>query len=150
MNPSWGLCNKAVQITQKQDLQFANVLEAKPRQELRDASKQGENTSFSLQLGSSDGALLGGLSASTSYGWLLIKVIFVEPSARGHWYGRGLLEDAIKRAKGLGCHSVWLDTSNPLAHRFYLKQGFETFGSLSNESDCAPSRHQRWFMKRAI
>ena len=69
---------------------------------------------------------------------------------RGRGYGREVLQQAFARAKSLGCHSVWLDTSNPAARRFYVKQGFESFGTLINDDGDAPLGHQRRFMKRKI
>ena len=138
------------QISLTQEADFADEIEAKLLCELRNKSTQSENAAFSLALNDVSGATLGGLSASTAYGWLLIKVLFVEPPARGQGYGRDLIDAALSRAKELGCHSAWLDTSDAAAQHFYLSQGFVTFGALANELNQAPMGHQRWFMKRVI
>lgn len=138
------------EITLVRDAQYDVNLEARLLSELRETLEQGENTQFTLRLTNPEGEALGGLVASTSYGWLLIKILFIDPSARKQGYGRDLVERALQEAKTFGCHSAWLDTSDPNAHQFYLSQGFVEFGRLSNERDQTPMGHQRWFMKRVI
>jgi transposase InsO family protein len=71
-----------VQIELIQDTDVANDLETDLLKDLREKSPQAVNTSFSLRLRNGKGETLGGVTASTSYGWLLIKVLFVSPSAR--------------------------------------------------------------------
>ncbi|MFV2052382.1 GNAT family N-acetyltransferase [Aliiroseovarius sp. YM-037] len=90
------------------------------------------------------------VSGSTAYGWLLIKVLWVAPQMRRQGLGRALVADAFRRARELGCHSAWLDTSDKDAKQFYVALGFEVFGSLRNQADQAPPGHQRWFLKCLI
>lgn len=49
-------------------------IEAQLLQSLRSALPQGENSAFVLSARNPEGVLVGGLVASTSYGWLLTKV----------------------------------------------------------------------------
>lgn len=100
-----------------------------------------------MSVTAADGSLVAGLSGSTSYGWLLIKVLWVAPDMRRQGYGRALVADAMERAKALECHSAWLDTSVSDTRRFYMAMGFEIFGTLQNQGAQAPLGHQRWFMK---
>lgn len=118
--------------------------------DLRHLAPQGRNDEISLSVALKDGTLVAGLSGSTSYGWLLIKVLWVAPEIRRQGYGRALVADAFARAKSLGCHSAWLDTSNRTAMQFYTALGFEVFGSLENSGAQEPVGHQRWFLKRHI
>lgn len=139
-----------VQIEVTQDIGFAADLETDLLHELRKKSPQAVNASFSLRLRDGDGQTLGGVTASSSYGWLLIKVLFVSPSARRCGHGRALLERALQHARSLCCHSAWLDTSDADAYQFYLSMGFEEFGTLSNACSQLPYGHSRWFLKTAI
>ena len=50
----------------------------------------------------------------------------------------------------LGCHGAWLDTSSMDARQFYLRHGYEDFGTLENRKGQFPAGHMRWFMKRDL
>ncbi|MGI9499255.1 MAG: hypothetical protein ACR2P3_04410, partial [Geminicoccaceae bacterium] len=52
--------------------EIADRIEAELLHSLRSALPQAPNTSFVLSARAPDGALVGGLSAGTSYGWLLV------------------------------------------------------------------------------
>jgi ribosomal protein S18 acetylase RimI-like enzyme len=117
---------------------------------LHESSPQAENASFVLTARDSEGDLVGGLVANTSYGWLLIKSLWVATAYRRQSFGRSLMDHAEERARSIGCHAAWLDTSNPDAMRFYAKLGYTTFGELANSPDQCPPGHQRWFMKKAL
>lgn len=128
----------------------AAEIEAALLTDLRQRAPQGRNEAIALSLTTNDGTLVGGLSGSTSYGWLLIKVLWVAPGVRRQGYGRALVSDAFGRGEALGCHSVWLDTSDEDAKAFYLQLGFEVFASLANHAEQTPQGHQRWFLKCLI
>ncbi|MEM1438229.1 MAG: GNAT family N-acetyltransferase [Pseudomonadota bacterium] len=117
---------------------------------LRSELPQSTNTSFVLSLKDPVGTIVGGLTASTSYGWLLIKVLWVEEGHRGLGFGRQLVAEAERRASDADCHSAWLDTSNPDAMRFYLSLGYTVFGELNNTGNQAPQGHARWFLKKPL
>ena len=101
------------------------------------------NDGFVLAAKDEAGATIGGLIASTSYGWALIKVLWVSKDARQQGLGRSLMARGEQKAKELGCHAAWLDTSNPKAMKFYLKLGYEVFGELANSKEQFPPEHQR-------
>lgn len=118
---------------------------------LRSSLPQSLNDSFVLTARANDGSLVGGLSASSSYSWLLIKTLWVDSAYRRMGAGAALLESAeAHAATELGCHAAWLDTSNPDAMQFYVKFGYEVFGQLSNGPGQMPELHRRWFMKKAL
>lgn len=125
-------------------------IEANLLDELRSTVEQGVNDTFSLFASNTGGERLGGVTASTSYGWLLIKVLWVEPAHRRQGIGRTLVEQTLSRARKFGCHSVWLDTSNRQAMMFYKSLGFQTFGRLANGRDLEPANHVRWFLRREL
>ena len=118
--------------------------------DLQQSAPQGRNEAITLTVNTTDGRLIAGLAGSTSYGWLLIKVLWVADERRRQGYGRALVLKAFDHAKSWGCHSAWLDTSNRDAMRFYTSLGFEAFGSLANSNSQEPTGHQRWFLKCAI
>jgi len=132
------------------DPKLAGTIEAELLRSLRATLPQSDNQGFLLSARSEDGDLAGGLTASTSYGWLLVKTVWVAESQRRNGLGRMLMDEAEKKARDLGCHGAWLDTSSPDAMRFYQRLGYETFGRLSNATGQAPETHRRWFMKKAL
>ena len=129
---------------------LAEWLESKLLNSLRNDLQQSLNIGFTLSARSSEGEVIGGVVASISYGWLLVKIVWVAESERGSGIGRGLMNAVEAKAKELDCHSVWLDTSNPTAKHFYSKLGYEVFGKLENLDEQFPSGHCRWFMKKAL
>jgi len=125
-------------------------LEQRLLNSLRLQLPQSDNRSFVLFNQSEQGELIGGLSASTSYDWLLIKLLWVKQSCRGAGLGKQLVEMAEQQAVERGCHSVWLDTSNPLAQKFYSGMGYREFGRLENTPEQSTLSHQRWFLKKSL
>ena len=138
-----------VQIAEA-DSSVAETIESKLLESLRQTLTQSENTEFVLSATSPQASLIGGLTASTAYGWVLIKALWVDQSHRNQGIGRLLVESAETKARGLGCHSAWLDTSNPKAMRFYEALGYETFGQLENDAGRGPESHRRWFLKKLL
>ncbi len=111
---------------------------------------QSRNSTIVLSKRDSAGSLLAGVSGSTSYGWFLVKLLWVHGDLRGTGVGKTLMLEAEKRARILGCHGAWLDTSNREAREFYLRLGYSDFGVLSNAPGSEPVGHRRWFMKKSL
>lgn len=132
------------------DAEAAAFIENELLKSLRSELPQSHNSSLVLTLRDEADSVVGGLTASTSYGWLLVKVLWVSDAYRGRGFGRKLLEAAERKAIGSHCHSAWLDTSNPKAMQFYLSMGYVSFGQLSNTQDQDPAGHTRWFMQKQL
>jgi len=128
----------------------AEAIESNLLQSLREHLPQSLNTHFVLSARNSEGQLIGGLTASSSYGWLLIKVLWVDQNYRSSGIGRDLMSRGQAKGRELDCHSAWLDTSNPDAMQFYAKLGYEAFGELANAEQQHPPGHHRWFMKKSL
>ena len=128
----------------------AKAIEAQLLQSLARENEQSLNEDFVLKASDESGRLLGGLCASTSYHWLLIKTLWVDESVRGAGLGSRLVELAEHEARRLGCHGAWLDTSNKAARKFYQDLGYQDFGVLANREDQALPGHSRWFMKKDL
>lgn len=94
------------------------------------------------------GKLVAGLVGTTSYGWLLVKMLWVADAVRRHGLGSYLMHIAEMEGRRRGCHGVWLDTSSDRARQFYLALGYEQFGLLENLPGEAPSGHRRWFLQK--
>lgn len=132
------------------DPSVAATLESRLLESLRSTLTQAENTGFVLTASSADDRLIGGLTASTSYGWLLTKVLWVDEASRQQGIGAKLMQSAESKARELDCHSAWLDTSSPAAKQFYEALGYVVFGELANEAGDFPETHTRWFMKKSL
>ena len=139
-----------VDVDESERSQVANAIETALLASLARSNTQAENDSFVLAHKSESGAVAGGVTGSTSYGWLLIKTLWVDEMHRGGGLGRQLVFAAEDRGREIGCHSAWLDTSSEAAHSFYSHLGYSDFGVLANEPDQPPTDHCRWFMKKAL
>ena len=128
----------------------SDQIEARLLEALAVTNTQSVNSGFTLACHGDDRTLLGGLTASTSYGWLLIKTLWVNEANRGTGLGRKLMLEAEARGRDLGCHAAWLDTSSSTAHGFYQRLGYKDFGTLRNEPGDIPKDHSRWFMMRRL
>ena len=132
------------------DASFAQTLEAALLNDLQAATPQGINSQVALAHWADDGALMAGLSATTSYGWLRVNMIWVAQQHRRAGYARGLMQQAFDLACDRGCHGAWLETSNPKARDFYHSIGFAEFGRLKNGAKGEPPTHSRWFLKKTL
>jgi predicted N-acetyltransferase YhbS len=94
--------------------------------------------------------IIGGLVGSTSYGWLLVKMLWVTEKLRGQGLGARLMTRAEAEACSRGCHGVWLDTSSARAERFYARLGYVPFGALQNEGGECPQGHRRAFLAKRL
>ena len=93
------------------------------------------------------GALLGGINAEyVNWGILFISLLFVEERYRSHGYGSKLLEYVEKLAREKGCYLAHTDTLEFQAKDFYLKHGYEIFGTLN---DC-PRGYKRYYLKKTL
>lgn len=138
-----------IQVLEGNDV-VARELESELLKSLGEVLLQSSNSSFVLAIRDPSNNLIGGLTASTSYGWLLVKILWVKDEYRGAGLGRSLMKHAEIKWIELGCHHIWLDTSNPQAMSFYQSLDYETFAQLSNAPDQYPPSHCRWFMKKSL
>ena len=70
----------------------AAEIESRLLESLHAQQPQAHNSTFSLQADDCDQRIIGGLTAATSYGWLLIKTLWVHPDQRGSGVGRALVQ----------------------------------------------------------
>lgn len=117
---------------------------------LANLNTQTTNATIVLSARDTAGALVGGVSGATSYGWLLVKLLWVSEDLRGMGIGKRLMLEAEEHARGVGCHGAWLDTSSAKARAFYVGLGYRDFGVLENGAGKDPVDHSRWFMKKSL
>ncbi|GAB4498233.1 MAG: GNAT family N-acetyltransferase [Anaerolineales bacterium] len=91
-----------------------------------------------------DGQVIGGVLAEQIWGWLLIGVLWVAPSWRGHGIGAALLQQAEALAQVQGCRHCALETFSFQARAFYERQGYVVYGALED----FPPGHVRYSMKK--
>jgi len=92
------------------------------------------------------GKLMGGLVSGTYWGWLFVKMLWVDEKHRNKDIGTQLLQRAEDLARKRGCHHVHLDTFNFQAPEFYRKLGFKRFGVLKP----FPKGSKRYFLYKKI
>ncbi len=132
------------------DPSLADTIEAALLKSLQTTQPQSENSSFVLAARDREGTLTGGLTASTSYGWLLIKTLWIDEGQRHSGIGRNLMHRAEEKGRSLGCHAAWLDKSSPDALGSYEALGYEVFGQLENAAGEFPESHRRWFLRKSL
>ncbi|MEP3275137.1 MAG: GNAT family N-acetyltransferase [Stappiaceae bacterium] len=128
----------------------AEIIERELLKVLRREQPQSQNVSCVFVARDETDTIVGGLAGSTSYGWLLIKTLWIADRHQGAGLGRTLVQRAEERGRELGCHAAWLDTSSPGARMFYEKMGFCTFGSLGNRPGQCLETHRRWFLQKQL
>ena len=131
------------------------VLTDQPPEAMRELVGQGISAANAARMGANDrrplaimiqenGILIGGLYGRTSWRRLTVELLFVPEKLRGQGMGTKLLAQAEEEAKKRGCIGVWLETFSPDAHRFYLRQGFKTFGEIADY----PPGNTRYFLSK--
>ncbi len=108
---------------------------------------QKENLILKNYIIKDQGKIIAGIKADI-YHWkiLYIEVLYLEPDYRGKGLGSALLEKVEQEAREMGATLVHLDTFDFQAKDFYIKHGYEIFGTLD---DCPPG-HQRYYMKKKL
>lgn len=102
-------------------------------------------TPLTLALHDATGQIVGGLWASTGYGWLYTQMLYVPESLRGQRVGQQLMEQAEAEARRRGCRHAWVDTQFG-ARGFYEKLGYRLFGELPDY----PPGFSRSFLQKAL
>ena len=101
---------------------------------------------ITIVMRNAEGKTIGGLSGSTNFGWLHIRLLAVDSTLCGKGYGSKLVNLAEEEAVSRGCTSAHLDTFSFQALPFYKKLGYEVFGTL----DDYPTTHQRYYLKKRL
>ncbi|MBL8836968.1 MAG: GNAT family N-acetyltransferase [Alphaproteobacteria bacterium] len=101
-----------------------------------------------VQLAARDrkGRVIGALEGGIWYGWLFIKLLWVDEASRHGGIGRRLIARAEAEAVRQGCVGAWLDTFSFQARPFYERLGYRLFGTI----DGYPPGHKRFFLQKRL
>ncbi len=91
--------------------------------------------------------IIGGICADI-YMWkiLYISLLFIDEAYRNKDLATLLLKRVEDEAKAIGVSLVHLDSFDFQAKDFYLKQGYEIFGTLEN----CPEGHKRYYLRKNL
>lgn len=92
------------------------------------------------------GELVGGLRASTVWGWLQIAELWVAEPHRGRGVGRRILATAEDEARRRACRHALLDTFDFQARGFYERLGYVVVADLAD----FPRGHVRHMLCKAL
>ena len=106
---------------------------------------KGRYEELNLHLVSEGGEIFGGIVGEFCWNWLEIHYLFVDPEHRKSGYGKALLREAEKMARDKKCDFIKLDTLSFQALDFYLKEGFQIYGTIENAG-----RHTHYYLKKDL
>ena len=90
-----------------------------------------EPTPLDILIRNAAGEIVGGLIASTYWGWLEVNILWVAEGLRRLGHGRTLLRMAEAEARTRGCAHVMLTTYSFQARGFYEKEGYRVVGEMA-------------------
>lgn len=93
---------------------------------------KGRYQEVQLFLRDENGQLFGGLTGEICWNWLEVEYLYVDDVVRKSGYGSSLLFEAEQLARAKGCDFIKLDTLSFQALDFYIKQGYEIYGTIEN------------------
>lgn len=106
---------------------------------------KGRYEELHLYLINEEGSTFGGIVGEFCWNWLEIQYLFIEQDLRNLGYGRQLLRAAEKKAMEKKCDFIKLDTLSFQALDFYLKEGFQIFGTIENAGS-----YTHYYLKKDI
>jgi len=101
---------------------------------------------LNLILKDSAGKVVGGLQSKIYLHCIFVSALWIDEEHRKCGYGSRLMAEAERRAKEQGCEFIHLDTFSFQGIDFYLKLGFEVFGTLAD----FPGGVVRYFLKKTL
>lgn len=114
----------------------------------RGCNFQGTNLEIYLNYVIKDGdAVIAGINSCFYLEEILyVGVLFVSEPYRHQLIGTHLLEHLEREARAKGAKLAHLDTFDFQAKDFYIKHGYDVYGTLD---DC-PTGHKRYYMKKKL
>lgn len=133
-------CSKEDGLYMVQKILEFNKLQVEPM-------RQDEVIHITKKVTNENGELIAGI-ASSVYLWdcLYVDLFWIHEDYRKKGVGSKLLKEVEVEAKEKGCNLVHLDTFDFQATDFYLKNGYQIFGTLE---DC-PKGHKRYYLKKLL
>jgi GNAT superfamily N-acetyltransferase len=122
------------------------VLESELLAALKTNTPPNDSAALCVVVHDTAGALVGGITGTTAYGWLLVKILWGTATQRGQGLGARIMAAAEDAGRARGCYGAWLDTSSRRAEAFYRRLGYGDFGVLENKGGEQPAGHRRVFL----
>jgi GNAT superfamily N-acetyltransferase len=88
-----------------------------------------EHTHFTVFVRDTADRIRGGADCHAMWRRLFLKTLWVAEDIRGRGIGTRLMDTIEGEAVKLGCRSVWLTALGDKACHFYLRLGYQTFGT---------------------
>jgi ribosomal protein S18 acetylase RimI-like enzyme len=101
-----------------------------------------ENISFVSK--DETGKVIGGITGNMYWLHIHIDFLWVDKSYREKGLGRKLLIELEEFAIEKGCRFIYLDTLSFQAPEFYIKNGYEVFGTLEDH----PKGFNQYFLQK--
>jgi GNAT superfamily N-acetyltransferase len=101
---------------------------------------------FLIELRDPSGAMVGGATGDSRWGWLFVGGFAVNKAYRGQGWGTQLMAKVEQLARDRHCHTIWLDTYSFQARPFYEKLGFSVFATMKDY----PPGHQRFMLAKTL
>jgi GNAT superfamily N-acetyltransferase len=92
------------------------------------------------------GAVVGGISGYTAWGWLYVQWLWLDERHRGAGIAGRMLAAAEAEGRARGCHGSYIDTFNPIALKVYRRAGYVPFGELKD----FPKGRTRTFLSKPL
>jgi ribosomal protein S18 acetylase RimI-like enzyme len=106
--------------------------------------RQEGSRALDLWIHDSHGQLVGGLAATTYWGWLDIEELWISEGLRHRGFGSQLLTRAEGEAQQRGCRWCMLTTFSFQARGFYERHGYRVVGA---QEDYPPGQVYYWMRK---
>lgn len=105
----------------------------------------GTRTDLAVLVRDAQRQTIGGALGSSSYGWMVLDMLWIPQALRGQKLGRRIMLAIEGEAIARGCRGIRLDTFSFQARGFYEKLGYTVFGTLP---DYPPGHTRFWLAKR--
>lgn len=105
-----------------------------------------DSVSFAWVVRDAAGEMVGGLAAEARYGWLHIRLLWVNAERRGDGAGSALLDAAERTARDRGLLGLLTDTSSFQAPAFYTRRGFAVVGEVPE----LPPGHTTYYLAKRL
>ncbi|WP_282940236.1 GNAT family N-acetyltransferase [Paenibacillus sp. RC67] len=109
------------------------------------ADLRGKYEEMHLFAKNKEGQIFGGMVGEICWNWLEVQYLFVDEEHRRLGYGKELMTQAETIAREKNCDFIKLDTLSFQALDFYLKLGFEVFGTILNAGG-----HKHYYLKKDL
>ena len=93
-----------------------------------------------------NGQLIAGAQCASGYGWVHVKLLWVDDNHRKRGLGSKIMREVEKEALKRGCAGVHLDTFGFQAPDFYKKLGYEVFGTIDDH----PKGIKRYYLSKRL